>query len=85
MFVAAREATKSGVAAAQAPTSGRLAAAIATNCAIRRRIRDGVARNNDVTRCIEKPSMETENAALRPCHQMGKWSRANAESSLPQK
>ena len=65
----AREATKLGFAPAQAPTSGRLAAAIATNCAIRRRIRDGVARNNEVTRCIEKPSMETENAAIRPCRQ----------------
>jgi hypothetical protein len=45
-------AAKSPGAAIQAPTSGRLAAAMATNCAIRRRIRDGVARNNELTRCI---------------------------------
>jgi PleD family two-component response regulator len=39
--------------AIQAPTSGRLAAAIATTCAIRRLIRAGVERNRKAIRCIE--------------------------------
>jgi hypothetical protein len=38
----------------QAPTSGRLAAAIATNRAISRLIRRGVERNNEATRCMTK-------------------------------
>jgi hypothetical protein len=38
----------------QAPASGRLAAAIATNWAIRRPIRDGVERSNERTRRILK-------------------------------
>ena len=40
--------------ALQAPTSGRLAAAIATTCAIRRLIRAGVERNRKLIRRIEK-------------------------------
>jgi hypothetical protein len=38
----------------QAPTSGRLAAAIATNRAISRLIRRGVERSNEATRCMIK-------------------------------
>jgi len=40
-------------APSQAPASGRLAAAMATNCAIRRLMRDGVERSNERTRSIE--------------------------------
>ena len=40
--------------APQAPASGRLAAAIATNCAIFRLIRDGVERSSERTRSISK-------------------------------
>jgi hypothetical protein len=40
-------------AKAYAPASGRLAAAIATNRAIPRLIRDGVERSNERTRSIE--------------------------------
>jgi len=50
---------------AQAPASGRLAAAIATNWAIRRPIRDGVVRSNERTRSILKdPSTPTEEPPL---------------------
>jgi hypothetical protein len=51
----------------QAPASGRLAAAIATNCAIRRLIRRGVVRSREATRRITKsPSTPGQEPPLNP-------------------
>jgi hypothetical protein len=56
-----------------APASGRLAAAIATNCAIRRLIRDGVERKYERTRSIEISSRAGGSAAPKTMAQNGKW------------
>src|SRR5262249_35031421 len=62
------------------PTSGRLAAAIATNCAIRRRICRLVVRNNEVTRCIEIILWPTKSIQGHGAHENGRV-EGSAENS----
>src|SRR6185312_10345031 len=62
----------------QAPTSGRLAASIATISLRRRRKRNGAERNNERTRCIRRDSLRAdgEPAKARRRRQNGRVGRA---------
>jgi hypothetical protein len=55
-----------GRAPDQAPTEGRLAAAISTICASLRRSRDEVARNSEFTRCISIALRTAKRAGYPP-------------------
>jgi hypothetical protein len=52
-----------------APTAGRLAAAIATNCAMPRLMRSCADRSNELTRCIKNPSAPEEKILSRSWRQ----------------
>jgi len=67
-------------AKAYAPASGRLAAAIATNRAIPRLIRDGVERSNERTRSIEVSFRAPKIMAYK-----AKWSSRSRASRVGEK
>jgi hypothetical protein len=71
--------------APQAPASGRLAAAIATNSAIRRPIRDGTERSNLLIRAIDISSYAGGKFVRELVASMEKWFRSSRLSRRPAK